>query len=157
MVSRWLKDSTNLMFQRQTTILSAAGVLMAMSLGSAILGLYKIHAFSALLSPENAILTGAFKAAFKLPDFIFQVVVAGALNAAFIPVYGELFARKKDDESWRLASSVMTATLIFFGILSVIVLIFAEPFVKIIIAPRFTGEKLELTAQLTRLMMVSPL
>ena len=96
MVNKLIKNSTNLMFQRQSTILSAAAVLMIMAAGSAVLGLAKLHLISGLYgsaeayagynAAESKMVLDAFRYAFRIPDFVFQVLVIGALNAAFIPV-----------------------------------------------------------------------
>src|SRR5690606_8192729 len=110
------------------TILSAAAVLMIMSLGGALLGVYKLHAFSALLSPNDLVQRDsldAFKAAFRIPDMVFQILIAGALNAAFIPVFGALLQKKRLDEAWRLTASMMSSALIFFALLALVVFVFA--------------------------------
>jgi putative peptidoglycan lipid II flippase len=157
MVSKWLKNGTNLMFQRQTTILSAAGVMMVLTLGSAILGLYKQHMLAGLASVNNLDLLDAFDAAFRLPNLVFQLVVAGALNAAFIPVFGEMISKKQDGSAWKLAVNLMNISIMLFGVAAVILLIVAEPFVHYFVAPGFGPEKLALTANLTRLMLISPI
>lgn len=164
MVHRIIKNGTNIMFQRQSTILSAAAVLMIMAVGSAVLGLVKLHLLSGLYSEgsgiygaaESVMVLDAFKAAFRIPDFIFQVLVIGALNAAFIPVFGELVHKDKTEKAWQVTSQMINISLVFFGLASLLVFIFAEPLVQYFVAPSFTGEKLALTADLTRMMMLSP-
>jgi putative peptidoglycan lipid II flippase len=157
MVNKLIKNGTNLMFQRQTTIMSAAGVLMVMSVGSALLGLYRLHLLSGLAtSTHNLDLLDAFKAAFRLPDLVYNILITGALNAAFIPVFGDLVAKHKQEDAWRVASALINIVLLLFAVVGVFVFIFAEPFVHII-APLFTDEKLRVTAQLTRVMMLSPI
>ena len=54
----------------------------------------------------------AYFAAFRIPDAIFQLVVAGALSAALIPVFSSYRARGDEDEAWRLASSIINLVLI---------------------------------------------
>lgn len=157
MVSKWIKNGTNLMFQRQTTILSAAGVMMVLTVGSAALGLYKLHLLSSLDVVTNRDLLDAYKMAFALPDLIFQMVIAGALNAAFIPVFGEMMARKQDESAWKLAVNLINIAIVIFAVVAVVLFIAAEPFVHYFVAPGFEPDKLALTANLTRLMMVSPI
>jgi putative peptidoglycan lipid II flippase len=158
MVYRLIKNGTNLMFQRQTTIMSAAGVLMVMSLGSAILGFIGVRMLNGLAVTTSA-KDGldAFKAAFQIPDLMFQVLVAGALNAAFIPMFGELIAKKHREKAWLLTTQLLNIVLVVFGVIGLVVFIFAEPLTKLIVTPGYTHDKLALTAELTRLMMVSPI
>ena len=159
MVNKLLKNGTNLMYQRQTTILSAAGVLMIMAAGTAVLGLIKLRLMSGLgKTPLDVDMLDAFKLAFRLPDLMFQVLIAGALNAAFIPVFGELLGRKDRSEAWRLVSSMMTSAVVIFGLVGLFVFIFAEPLTALL-SPGLLKDapKLFLTAQLTRLMMLSPI
>ena len=49
----------------------------------------------------------AYFAAFRIPDAIFQLVVAGALSAALIPVFSSYRAREDERRrgAWRAASS----------------------------------------------------
>ena len=75
MVRKIIKNGTNMMFQSQSTILSAAAVLMIMAVGSAVLGLAKLHLLSGLYDDAHSkLVLDAFKAAFRIPDFIFQVL-----------------------------------------------------------------------------------
>ena len=55
------------MFQRQSTILSAAGVMMVLTVGSDILGLYKQHMLAGLAEVNYLDALDAFEAAFRIP------------------------------------------------------------------------------------------
>jgi putative peptidoglycan lipid II flippase len=122
-----------------------------------VLGLVKLHLLSGLLqTASDKDLNDAFGAAFKLPDLIFNILVMGALNAAFVPVFGHFVAKGEKEKAWHTAVSLVNISMVFFAIASVFVFIFAEPFVKLL-APGYAGEKLALTANLTRVMMLSPI
>ena len=54
----------------------------------------------------------AYFAAFRLPDAIFQLVAAGALSSAMIPVLAGLFHRDEEDHAWRVVSTVLNILLI---------------------------------------------
>ncbi len=96
----------------------------------------------------------AYYAAFKLPDLIFNTLVLGALSAAFIPVFIKLKNGGKGIDHWRMSSAVMNIILLVMLVLGVIFFILAKPLMGLI-APGFTGEKLELAANMTRIMLVS--
>ena len=97
----------------------------------------------------------AYFAAFRIPDAIFQLVVAGALSAALIPVFSSYRAREDEREAWRLASSVINLVLIALAVFSLVMALLA-PWVVPIIAPGFDAETTELTVRLTRVMLLSP-
>ena len=67
----------------------------------------------------------AFFAAFRIPDLIFQLVAAGALSSALIPIVVGLFATDEHARAWRVVSTVTNLMLIGLLVLGVIVLVAA--------------------------------
>lgn len=98
----------------------------------------------------------AFFAAFRIPDFLFQLVAAGALSSALIPILSGLLAQGEGARAWRVVSSVATLMLAVLGALSLLVFVFAPVLVPII-APGFVGAQLATTVDLTRVMLLSPI
>ena len=98
----------------------------------------------------------AFLAAFRIPDFIFQLVAAGALSSALIPVISGLLATDEEARAWRVASTVATLMLAVLLVLAVFVAIFAPVLVPVITA-NFTPEQTQKTIELTRVMLFSPI
>ncbi|MDR3642970.1 MAG: murein biosynthesis integral membrane protein MurJ [Candidatus Doudnabacteria bacterium] len=99
--------------------------------------------------------TDIYFSAFRIPDFIFQLLVLGTLSVAFIPVFTEWLITDKD-KAYRVANSILNAALLGMGLVCVILLIFSAPLTKLLV-PGFSGEKLIRTIQLTRLFLLSPL
>lgn len=99
----------------------------------------------------------AYVAAFRIPDLVFLVVMSGAFGSAFIPVYSEFLAQKHRTHAWQLANTLLSATLTLFFSVSLLVIVFAEPLVRYIVAPGLAPETRALAANLTRLLMLSPL
>ncbi len=97
----------------------------------------------------------AYFAAFRIPDAIFQLVVAGALSAALIPVFQGYRAKGDEAEAWRLASSVINLVVIALSAFSLLMAIFA-PWIVPIITPGFDAPTTELTVRMTRVMLLSP-
>src|SRR6202171_2798036 len=54
----------------------------------------------------------AFMAAFKIPNALFELLVAGALASAFIPVFAGYLAKEREKEAWHGASSVMNVLIL---------------------------------------------
>ncbi len=98
----------------------------------------------------------AFFAAFRIPDLIFQLVAAGALSSALIPIISSLFTSDERARAWRVVSSVINLMLIGLVVLSVVLFILA-PIVVPLITPGFEGAKLDRTIELTRIMLLSPI
>jgi putative peptidoglycan lipid II flippase len=97
----------------------------------------------------------AYFAAFRIPDAIFQLVVAGALSAALIPVFQGYRAREQEQEAWRLASSVINLVVIALAGVSLIMIILA-PLIVPAVTPGFDAPTTELTIRMTRVMLLSP-
>ena len=54
----------------------------------------------------------SFFAAFRIPDLIFQLVAAGALGSALIPIVAGLLATGEQARAWRVVSTVTNLMLI---------------------------------------------
>ena len=96
-----------------------------------------------------------FAAAFRLPDLMFQLVAAGALNSALIPVIAELLHRDTEDAAWRVVSTVANLMMIALLVLATGLFVFA-PMLVPLITPGFDPDRLDRTVALTRIMVLSP-
>ena len=99
----------------------------------------------------------AYVAAFRVPDLLFLVVMSGAFGSAFIPVFGGMIARQDSANAWRLASSILSYTLVILGVVALVTMIFADQFINWFIAPGLAPDQAELAARLTRILLLSPL
>jgi len=139
--------------RRSKTIFSAAFILIVTSLTSRFLGLIRDRLLAGKFGAGDEL--DIYYAAFRIPDLIFNILVVGAISAAFIPVFAEYFHKDKK-EAWRLASGVLNLTVLFLVILAGILAIFA-PQLMLLVAPGFNGAKREMTILLTRIMFLSPI
>src|SRR5260221_11719078 len=97
----------------------------------------------------------AFWAAFRIPDTLFNLLVAGALASAFIPVFTGYLAKEREDEAWRVASSVMNAIVILLIGLSAGVW-FLAPWIMPVLAPFPDPQQRETAIRPSRIMPLSP-
>ena len=97
-----------------------------------------------------------FFAAFRIPDLIFQLVAAGALSSALIPIVSGLLERQEGAHAWRLVSTIVNLMLVALAILAAVLFLLA-PAVMSAITPGFGPEQLERTVGLTRIMLLSPI
>jgi len=140
---------------KKTTIASAAFILGAASLISRLLGLLRDRVLAGKFGAGNDL--DIYYAAFRIPDLVYSILVLGALSAGFIPVFVS-YLKKKDNyaSAWYLANSVLNLIVLSLIGVCLLLIIFAPYLVKLI-APGFSLDKLESTAQLTRIMFLSPL
>ncbi len=141
--------------QGNTKILSAATIIMVMALASRVLGLVRERLLVTYFG--TSIEHDIYKAAFLIPDTIFELLVFGAISVSFIPVFTHALENGKRDAAWRIASSVINLALVLFAILSVLVFI-AAPALADVVIPGLVDRHPEaraLYAGLVRLMLVA--
>ena len=134
------------------TIARAGLIVTGAFLVSRILGYVRVIAISGV-APSAELDT--FFAAFRIPDLIFQLVAAGALSSALIPIVTALFTANETPRAWRVVSTVINLMLIALAILAVTMFILA-PQVVGAITPGFGPAQLDRTIGLTRIMLLSP-
>ncbi|MFN0070149.1 MAG: murein biosynthesis integral membrane protein MurJ, partial [Chloroflexota bacterium] len=97
----------------------------------------------------------AYVAAVTVPDIIFQVLAGGAVGSAFIPVFKTYIARDGMDDGWRLARTAMTVAVAVTIPVALLFALIARPLTDLIV-PGFDAELKQQTADLMRIMLVSP-
>src|SRR3972149_5528014 len=152
MVQTLLANSKKFLQTEHKSILSAAFVIGASYLASALLGLIRNHLLAARFFGGLEADLDVYFAAFVIPDTVFQLLVVGAVSAAFIPVYQEYF-EKSAEEAHDLANAALTSVGFFLVILSIVIATFARPLAGLL--AHFPPEKLDLMANLIRLMSVA--
>jgi putative peptidoglycan lipid II flippase len=98
----------------------------------------------------------AYLAAFRIPDTLFNLLVAGALASAFIPVFTGYLVKEREDEAWRVASSVMNAIVLLLIAVSAVMWLLA-PWIVPALAPFPDPEQRETAIRLSRIMLLSPI
>lgn len=153
MVGRFINKNI-LTGQPTQSIAAAAFIISLAGIASRILGLFRDRILASKFGAGDFL--DAYYAAFRVPDMVYNLLVLGALSAAFIPVFMELITKKQKEKAWKLASGMLNMQVIFMGSLVILLAIFA-PFVMKLITPGFSGAKMELTVSLTRIMFLSPI
>ena len=146
-----LKRTVEIFTRQQTSIISAASVIMITVAVSRILGLFRDRLLAARFSPQDL---GVYYAAFRLPNMIFELLVMGALSTAFIPVFTSYLDSKGKKEAFHMASSLINIGLLVFGLLCLPIVLFTKQ-ISMLIAPGFNSEQLELMSTFTRIIAVA--
>jgi putative peptidoglycan lipid II flippase len=98
-------------------------------------------------------ITDIYNAAFSIPDFIYMILIGGALSSAFIPVFGGYLARGEEDEGWRVASSLLNLVVMLMVTAISLGMIFTPQLVRLLV-PGFSPGEVDMTVYLTRIMFI---
>lgn len=129
-----IKKTSRFVFSAQHDILSSALTLSAMFAISRLFGILRYRTFATYFTRAEL---DIFFAAFRIPDFVFDVVISGALSAAFIPIYIKYSSKES-----RLSESISTLINCIMGLLFIFVLImvvFARP-INALILPGYKND-----------------
>jgi len=137
------------------SVARASIIMIATLVASRVLGWLRLSVIGATFGESPQL--DAFWAAFRIPNAVFDLLVAGALASAFIPVFTGYLAREREEEGWRVASSVLNAVVLLLVAFSAVMWLLAPILVPVVVAPGFSGDQLALTVDLTRLMLLSPI
>ncbi len=96
-----------------------------------------------------------YYAAFRIPDFIYNILISGALAAGFIPLFAEKLLRSKE-EAWKFSNNILTTFTFILAIGAGVVAIFA-PLIVPLIVPGFDLSSQEAVVKLVRIMMLQPI
>jgi putative peptidoglycan lipid II flippase len=136
------------------SILNAAFLVASLGLASRFLGLIRDRILASKFGAGDVL--DIYYAAFKIPDLVFNLLILGALSAAFIPVFTSLISQNKKEEAWKLVNKTMTLAGIVL-IFAIIVIFFFAPSLVSLIAFGFDHAKQSSVVGLTRIMLISPL
>lgn len=141
---------------KKLSVGSVAFFLMAVSLVGQVVGFLRVKIINANFDEFGPQSTDAFFSAFKIPDFFFYTISAGALGVAFIPVLADLLEKSDKKKAWELASSLLSLLSIIMGVVGVIILIFADQLVGLV-NPGATPEVRHNSATIMRIIAFNPL
>ncbi len=142
--------------EKTTGVKRAAAIVMVGFLLAKIAGLARQWVIAYVFGTTAQL--DAYYAAFTAPDLIFTLISGGALATAFIPVFAEYLNQDEHQrsEAWRMASNVLTVTLLLSTVMGIILAIFAELIVNNIIAPGPGFDDIRLlTVDLMRMILIS--
>lgn len=97
-----------------------------------------------------------YYAAFRIPDMLYNLLILGAVSAAFIPIFTRYKKENDLKNAWEFASSMLHLMLLGILVLSGLAYLFA-PFLAKLVASGFEKESFDLTIRLMRIMLLSPI
>ncbi|MFA6992161.1 MAG: murein biosynthesis integral membrane protein MurJ [Candidatus Gracilibacteria bacterium] len=97
--------------------------------------------------------TDTYNAAFLIPDTLFVTFIAGALAAAFLPIFSEYLIKDKK-EAYKIANTVLTAGTLLISALAILAFIFMHNLVPLLF-PEVPLDAQKDIIGMTRLMLSS--
>ena len=144
----------NHLFNHQTrTVNIAAGILAVSALISRLLGVVRDWLLAKSFGAGTDL--DIYFAAFKIPDFVYNILILGGVLVAFLPLFSDYFSKNKE-EAWKFSSNCLNVFLFLLILVSFFLFLFTPSLVKLIV-PGFSQEKIEKTILLTRIMLLSPI
>ncbi len=132
------------------TVTGGAAIIAVASLLSRAIGLVRDNLFAKAFGASSVL--DMYNAAFKVPDFIFNIIVLGALSASFVPVFIERRTKAGDEAANTMASAVLNLLGIALVITALAGLLLAHPIASFLMADRTVDQQLG-TASLMRVML----
>lgn len=134
-----------------------AAVLLACStMLSSLLGIYRDRLINGMYYDTYKVGVDAYVAAFTIPDFMFFMLVSGALSVSFIPVFNQRLASGNKKSAWELSSSLVNLLALVTLATSILIIIFADPLVRYVVGPGFDEQGRSLAVSMMRIIAVNP-
>lgn len=134
----------------------AAALLAGSSLIASLLGLLRERIFNSLYYITYPTGADAYRVAFSIPDFMFIILVSGALSVSFIPVFNQRLSSGNKKSAWELSTSIINLMALATLITSILIIIFAEPLVRYVVGPGLDESSRSLAVSMMRVIAVSP-
>lgn len=141
-----------LLNSKTKTISLAAFVLGISSFISYILGALRDNLLANFLPNQ---LADVYWAAFRVPDFVYGVLITGGITAAFLPVFSS-YAKNNKEQARNLFRDVLSVFFIALVFLSFIFFLIS-PWLVNLTVPGFSEQQKQQTIDLMRIMFLSPI
>jgi len=138
---------------KENSLVGAAGILVFTMTLSNILGLLRDHYLARNIDTYHL---DIYYAAFRIPDLIFNILIFGAISAAFIPVFTSYIAGGEEKTAWRITNSLISISVVTLVILA-IVFYFLMPYLTPLLVPKFEIYRLQETTKLAQILMLTPI
>ncbi len=134
----------------------AAALLAGSTLLSSVLGLIRDRQLNGLYYDTYPTGIDAYTVAFTVPDFMFFILVSGALSVTFIPVFNQRLAVGNKKSAWELSTSLVNMMALVTLVASILIIIFAEPLVRYVVGPGLDEASRALAVSMMRVIAVNP-
>src|SRR5579859_1669071 len=135
-MNRWLTRAN-----QRVSLGGAAALLIGASLFGQVLGFMRTQIINGNFNAPGHITTDPYFAAFKIPDFFFYTIAAGALGVAFMPFLADKLEKGDKKVIWDLTSSLLNLLGIIMGVVAIILLVFTEPLLRLVVGHNLSPDQ----------------
>lgn len=140
--------------RKSRSLVASTGIVAGAFVASRLLGLIREVILAQQFGTTEQF--SAYVSAFRIPDLLFLVVMAGAFGSAFIPVFSGLLGSGEDAAAWRLASTVLNISGVVVIVLAVLAWLTAPTLVRYVVAPDANPTAQRITIDCMRILLLSP-
>lgn len=144
------------MANQKLTVQWAAILLASSTFVASLLGIYRDRLLNSLYLDSYPVGIDAYTVAFTIPDFMFFILVSGALSVTFVPVFNQRLASGNKHSAWELSSSLLNFMALTTLVASVLIIIFADPLVRYVVGPGLDESGRALAVSMMRIIAVNP-
>lgn len=134
----------------------AATLLAGSSLVASLLGLFRDRLLNGLYYTTYPTGIDAYTVAFTIPDFMFFILVSGALSVTFIPVFNQRLATGNKKSAWELSTSLLNLLALVTLAVSILIIVFADPLVRYVVGPGLDESSRSLAVSMMRVIAINP-
>ncbi|MBI2589099.1 virulence factor MviN [Candidatus Saccharibacteria bacterium] len=151
-MNRWLNRAN-----QRISLSGAAALLVAASLFGQLLGFIRTQVINGNFNSPGHITTDAYFAAFKIPDFFFYTIAAGALGVAFMPFLADKLHAGDKKSAWQITSGLLNLLGIIMGVVGVVLLVFTEPLLRLVVGNNLGPDQMHDAVTIMRIVALNPL
>lgn len=134
----------------------AAVLLAGSTFLSMILGLYRERLLNSTYLEGYALGLDAYTVASLVPEFMFILLVSGALSVTFIPVFNDRMQKGNRKSAWELSTSLVNLLALVTLVSSILIIIFADPIVRYVVGPGLDESGRALAVSMLRVIAINP-
>lgn len=140
---------------KKLTVQFAAVILASSTTLGMLFGFLRERLLNATYFDTYKVGLDAYTTAFTIPDFMFFILVSGALSVTFIPVFNQRLAGGNKKSAWELSTSMVNLMALATLVASILIIIFADQ-LAFLLAPGYSEEGHALTVSMMRVIAVNP-
>lgn len=150
-MDKLIDRTKQLLFAKQTSIISSTLLIAAMVMLSRIFGFLRYRTLTAYFTKEQL---DIYFAAFRMPDLIFEILITGALTTSFIPFFIK-YDKNKELQSQTISSVMNIILAVLFGFIIVLTLFLRQ--LMPLITPGFDDHKISMITYYSQLLLLGQL
>ncbi len=151
-MNRWLNRAN-----QRISLINAAALLVSASLFGQLLGFMRTQVVNGNFNTAGHITTDAYFAAFKIPDFFFYTIAAGALGVAFMPFLADKLQKGDRESVWKLTSGLINLLGVLMALIGVVLLVFTQPLLRVVVGHNLSPSQTHDAIVIMRLVAFNPL